>query len=247
MKTEITFIGHATLLIRDRGINILTDPIFGNGPRFAFFFRRSVKAGMGIDELPRIDVLLISHSHLDHYHTPSLKRLAKLYPDARVIVPPGYGKGARRKGFRNVKELDGRSWESAEVSRAGKKLKITAVKSNHPRNTNGYVIEGDSTLWFPGDTGYFDEVRVLPERFRLDLVMLPLMRHIPLLRRFTPHIDAVQGVRLVKELKPKYAMPIHWGFYPRSVNEKDKFVELMKKTGLGMKLLVLNNGESARI
>ena len=234
--TDITFVGHATILIRTDGLNIITDPMFSAGPPF-HVFKRANDAGMCVDELPKIDVILISHSHLDHFDKRSLRKMSK---QSMVIVPPGYRKKLERMGFTDVRELDGKSWESARIGKVG----ITAVKSYHARNCNGYVIKGKHTLYFPGDTGYFDGIKKIAERFKVDVVFLPLMRWIPLLRLFNHHIDAEQAVEMVKVLKPaKYAIPIHWGFYPRSETEMKIFVSMMKKEGFGNKLLVLRNGE----
>jgi len=234
--TDITFVGHATILIRTGGVNILTDPMFSDGPPL-HPFRRDMDVGIRADELPKIDVILISHSHLDHFDTRSLRKLSK---EAMVFAPPGYRRKLEKIGFTDVRELDGKLWESARIG----KVVITAVKSYHARNCNGYIIKGKHTLYFPGDTGYFDGIKKIAEMFKIDVLFLPLMRWIPLLRLFNHHIDAEQAVEMVKILKPsRYAIPIHWGFYPRSERERDRFASMMKKVGLGHKLLVLHNGE----
>ncbi len=241
---ELTFIGHSTLLLKVNGLNILTDPIFSNQPFPAFFFKRALQPGMKVSDLPKIDIILISHAHTDHYDKRSLKKLNK---DATVFAPPGYAKRIRKIGFTNVQELNGREWESKKVRIKGKEIKLTAIKSNHPRNCNGYIIEGDKTFYFPGDTGYFKEIVKIGKKFDIDMLFLPLMRYVPIIRKFNPHINAPESMRMVKEINPKYAMPIHWGFFPQTDREKNKFVEMMKGSKYKDKLLLLDNGESIKL
>ena len=241
--TRITFVGHSTILIQTKDTNIITDPMFGKYPRYLFFYRRSIKAGLKIEDLPKINIILISHSHLDHFHVPSLKKLPK---DALVFVPKGYFKKLAKIGFSNIHELDGNNWDNETLNNNGTQIKLTAIKSNHPKNCQGYIIEGQHTLYFPGDTGYFDEIEDISKKFDIDVVFLPIMKKISLLRRFNQHIDAYQAMEFVKILNPKhYAIPIHWGFFPEFNNhkERNKFENLMQESEFDSKLLILENGE----
>ena len=81
-STKITFIGHSTLLIEINGLKILTDPILGKYPRYLIFFRRKIKPGRTLEQLleKNIDAILLSHSHIDHYHVPTLRKFPKDTP-----------------------------------------------------------------------------------------------------------------------------------------------------------------------
>lgn len=247
-STKITFIGHATLLIEMNGVKLLTDPILGKYPRYLFFFRRRWKAGLTLDQLrdEQIDAILLSHSHIDHYHVPTLRKLS---PDIPFFIPAGY-KNRRYvksayKHFSDIHELN--PWEKEDF----KGVTITAVPSNHPRKCQGYMIEGPHTLYFPGDTGFFEELNEFPNHFpHIDVVFLPIMPHFRYFRNLNPHIDAPEAVELVKILKPqKYAIPIHFGFYPEfhPLKIPNKLKELLEGEGLEHLFYLLKNGESLEL
>ena len=101
-ETNITWIGHATFLIESNGVRILTDPVFGD---LSFFFRRLTPAGRTIEQLPRIDFVLLSHNHRDHMDAASLIALKKLNPEMQVLVPQGDKDWFARRGFSGVKEF----------------------------------------------------------------------------------------------------------------------------------------------
>jgi N-acyl-phosphatidylethanolamine-hydrolysing phospholipase D len=244
--TKITFIGHATLLIEMNGVKILTDPILGRYPRYLVFFKRRLKAGMTIQELLDIgiDVILLSHSHIDHYHVPTLRQFPK---DTPLLVPPDLKKHIKSayKHFSDLRELP--VWASDQFNG----VTITAVPANHPRKAQGYVIAGNHVLYFPGDTGLFDELNEFHSKLPpLDVVFLPMMPYIKLFRKFNPHIDDKGALEMVQILKPKkYAIPIHFGFYPMRNYLKfpNKFKELLEQEGLGHLYHLLLNGETLEL
>src|SRR5919108_3518118 len=101
-----TFVGHATLLLQWKGLNILTDPNFV--PR-VIVPKRLVEPGIPIHRLPRLDLVVVSHAHFDHLVKPSLRQLAK---DVPVVVPEGLAELITPLGFRRVQEL--KWWEVYE-------------------------------------------------------------------------------------------------------------------------------------
>ncbi len=96
----ITWIGHSTFLIQVAGCNILTDPIFGTP---SFFFPRLAKPGVMFDQLPPIDLVMVSHNHIDHMHLPSLKLLEKHHKPV-FLVPHGDKKWFDYHGFAQCTE-----------------------------------------------------------------------------------------------------------------------------------------------
>ncbi|MHA1144499.1 MAG: MBL fold metallo-hydrolase [Candidatus Helarchaeota archaeon] len=244
--TEITFVGHSTLLLKMNGIKIITDPILGRHPRYFILMRRRLKPGFTLEQLldEKIDAILLSHSHLDHYHIPTLRRFPRETP---LFVPKGYESRVQSayKHFTDIYELD--LWQHELFNG----IKITAVPANHPRNAIGYVLEGDHVLYFPGDTGCFKEISEFPNRFPpFDVIFLPIMERFLLWRRLNPHIDARDAVRIVKILKPtKHAIPIHFGFYPRRNYLKIplEFKKLLEKEGLQHLFYLLLNGETLKL
>lgn len=244
--TKITFIGHSTLLININGVNLLTDPILGNRPRGMFIFRRRLKAGRTIGQLleDKIDGILLSHSHLDHYHVPTLRQFPQNTP---FFVPAAYKSLTKSayKHFIDIHEL--KTWQKEKL----KNVEITAVPANHQRRGQGYVIEGDHTLYFPGDTGYFEEIESFPKRFsRIDVVFLPMMEKLGLWRRFNPHIDEHEAIKMIKVLKPRlHAIPIHFGFYPRRdfLLLPNRFKVLLEQEGLEELYKILLNGQTLEL
>lgn len=140
-ETTITWIGHSTFLLQIGGLNIVTDPVWA--ARMATQARLA-PPGIPIEEMPPVDVVLISHSHYDHLHIRSLRRLVG--PNTMLIVPDGLLSKLRRKGFSIIHELAW--WEHITVA---DRVKISFVPAQHwTRRTltdmnrshwGGYVLE----------------------------------------------------------------------------------------------------------
>ncbi|KFN08646.1 MBL fold metallo-hydrolase [Paenibacillus macerans] len=138
--TTVTWIGHSTFLIQYLGLNIVTDPVWAWRMGLT---RRLTAPGIPIEDVPDVDVILISHSHYDHMHVASIRRLYG--SDTQLLVPAGLGAKMIRKGFRRTRELSW--WEDLRVGDA----KITFVPTQHwtrrtPFDTNtshwgGFVLE----------------------------------------------------------------------------------------------------------
>ena len=111
----VTFIGHATFLIQTAAGNVLTDPIYSRraGPLNLVGPRRVRRPAVAFDDLPSIDVVLLSHNHYDHCDVRTLRRLARRF-DPLVIAPLGNGRLVRAAGVRKVEELDW--WQPARSS-----------------------------------------------------------------------------------------------------------------------------------
>ena len=245
-STKITFVGHATLLIEMNGVKLLTDPILGKHPRYLIFFRRRLKPGLSLEQLleEEIDAILLSHSHIDHYHVPTLRRFPQETP---FFVPADYKSYVKSayKHFTDIHELA--TWESEVLNG----ITITAVPAYHQRKAQGYIIEGDHSIYFPGDTGFFNEVHEISERFpNIDVVFLPIMPYIKFFRRYNPHIDTAEALKMVQILKPrKYTIPIHFGFYPNRnfLKYPHQLQELLEQEGLAHLFHLIMNGETLEL
>ena len=102
-KDYAVWIGHATFLLNSGGINILTDPVFSKRAspiRFAGP-KRLIPPAISLEELPKIDVITVSHNHYDHLDIASLKKLFRLNPDVVFLVPKGDKKLLTKKGIKN--------------------------------------------------------------------------------------------------------------------------------------------------
>jgi L-ascorbate metabolism protein UlaG (beta-lactamase superfamily) len=202
---SLRFLGHATVLIELAGLRILTDPVLTD--RVAFIRRTSPSPEP--DHQQAIDVVLVSHGHLDHLHRASLELVGR---DVVIIVPHGMGAMVRRWGFRHVLVAD--PHERFELG----SLTVTATPAVHsgdrppsgPRGTAlGYLIEAaDRRIYFAGDTDLFDGMAAIGQP-GLDVALLPVWGWGP---RLGPgHLDPERAARAAGLLDAKVTVPIHWG------------------------------------
>lgn len=210
-ELTLAWLGHATVLINFYGTWLLTDPalrphvgvnILGMtiGPR------RIVKPALAIRELPPLDAVLISHSHMDHCDLGTLKRLPR---QTAAVVQRDNGDLVRR--FRRVSELD---WnESVEINGA----RIEAIEVNHwgarrltdkHRGYGGFLItKHDRALVFGGDTAYTRAFGRLRERLpQIDVAMLPIGAYDPWIYA---HANPEQAWAMRREMNATYILPMH--------------------------------------
>ena len=203
--SRITWVGHATALIEIGGARLLTDPLLRG--RLGHLVRHGAPPAAGVTA--DLDAVLISHLHLDHLDIPSLKRLPR---DTRLLVPRGAGTLLRRQGFARVEELA--VGDDADV--AG--VRVAAVPAVHDRRRRPYGAEGDTLgfvaggrVYFAGDTDLFDGMADLGG---MDVALLPVWGWGPSLGE--GHLDPEAAARAAALVRPRIAIPIHWGtFYPR--------------------------------
>ena len=205
--TSITWIGHSTVLLEVDGLRLLTDPLLR--PRFAHV--RRVAPPPDADALADLDVVLISHVHYDHLDVPSLRRLGR---SQHIVAPLGAGRLLRGRGFTDVTEVAvGDELELGTVT-------IRATRADHhPRRRPlgpeappvGYDVVGSSRVYFAGDTDVFDEMSGLVPG--LDVALLPIAgwgSRVP-----KGHMDPLRAAQALALLRPRLAVPIHWGTYLR--------------------------------
>ena len=223
-----TWIGHSTILLQMGGLNVITDPVFSEraspvqwaGPR------RVMPSALSLEALPPIDIVLLSHSHYDHFDKPATKWLAEHHPTATWIVPLGLSKYVKGFGVREAIELDW--WGTTEV----RGMHVTATPARHfsarrlgDRNKTlwcGYAIaHGDRRAYFAGDTAYHPEFSAIGERAGpFDLVMMPIGAYDPRWFMHVVHVDpeeALQGLEDIIASDPDARTPlvlgIHWGTF----------------------------------
>lgn len=220
---QILWIGHSTFLIRIAGITILTDPIFGY---LSFLFPRLTRPGIPIEELPPIDVVLISHNHFDHLDVRSLRRIARRNPKMRILVPWGDRKWLRRK-LCGVSEY--MWWDAERVSKIGpwgaSTVTCTFLPAYHSTRRGlldinkslwgSWMIQaGDKTIYFAGDTAYESHFKSIAEEFpSIDLALLPISPCEPRECTRFSHISAEEAGIALLDLGARAMIPMHWGAY----------------------------------
>jgi L-ascorbate metabolism protein UlaG (beta-lactamase superfamily) len=198
----VQFVGHATVLLELDGVRVLTDPLLRT--RVAHL-RRLVPLEWSPGPL---DAVLLSHLHRDHADLPSLRRLDR---STRLVVPRGAGPFLRRHGFERVIELE--EGDSVDVGR----LHVGAARAVHDGRRHGfgahvaalgYVLTGSRSVYFAGDTEPFAG---MAELGGLDVALLPVAGWGP---RLGPgHLDPTEAAGALRVLRPRVAIPIHWGTY----------------------------------
>lgn len=221
-----TWIGHSTTLIQIGGINVLTDPIWSEraSPFRRVGPRRMVPPGALLDELPPIDVVLLSHNHYDHLDDRTVRRLIARMPDIRWVVPLRLGDFLASRGARQVEEL---GWGD---ERRIANLTLGCAPAQH-HSARGLGDRGRS-LWcgwsiasatarafFAGDTGYHPEFRAIGSRFGpFDLTVIPIGAYEPRWFMRSVHMNPEEAVRAHLELtvgqeRRAAMLAIHWGTY----------------------------------
>jgi L-ascorbate metabolism protein UlaG (beta-lactamase superfamily) len=218
---RVTFINHATALIQTDGLNIITDPIWSEraspvswaGPK------RHRSPGLRFEDLPHIDIVLISHNHYDHLDIQTLVRLNAAHRP-RFVTGLGNRAFLNVRGIIDVTELDW--WEAAKVSN---ELGVTCVPAKHFSGRG--LSDGDATLWcgyvirtssgnvyFAGDTGmgsHFAEIRTRFKQFRLAL--LPIGAYLPGWFMHPVHLSPSEAVEVHHLLEPRVSMAMHFGTF----------------------------------
>ena len=227
----ITWIGQSTFLIQIDGINILTDPIFGD---LAFLYKRFEKPGIALEDLPTIDYILISHNHRDHMEEKALLYLKKFNPI--ICVPLGNKKWFDKRGFKNVIEFSW--WQDKVFLAVSKNIKFSFLPAHHWSSRDvwdmnrslwgSWMIEGDKTIYFAGDSAYSDNYKIISDKFStIDIALMPIGPNEPRKELDHVHMSTEQACMAFLDLKAKNFIPMHWGtFWLASDHFDDPIVRL---------------------
>lgn len=236
-ELRVTFVNHATVLVQRDGVNVLVDPIWSEraGPRPWVGSKRHRPPGIRFEDLPPIDVVLVSHNHYDHLDLPTLERLvARDHPrilvglgNRRLLLDHGIGAAAV--------ELD---WWDALTVRG---LRFTAVPAAHWSNRGladrretlwcGFAIEGPAGLtYFAGDTGYGPHFAALRERLGAPrLALLPIGAFRPRWFMERHHMDPADALRAAGDLGAATSVGIHFGTFSLADDGEDEPVETLRR------------------
>ncbi|OMF30874.1 MBL fold metallo-hydrolase [Paenibacillus sp. FSL H8-0548] len=309
-QPSLTWVGHSTFFIQFGGLNIITDPVWSTKMAFQ---KRLSPPGIKVEDVPPVDVVLISHSHYDHLNINSLR---KLIGTRQLLVPAGLGPKLRKKGFINVKELHW--WESVLING----VKFTFVPSQHstrrnPWDTNsshwgGFVIgrpstrsakivsrfggkpktsdkgsenaavrkeiasaaesistethpffnelnrterpilTDSSTIYFAGDSGYFQGFKEIGRRFSIEVALLPIGAYEPEWFMGPQHITPEQALQAFDDLEAKWFVPMHYGAFKLADDTPREALDRLeaarrKRCIEDKRIIVLPHGETWRL
>jgi L-ascorbate metabolism protein UlaG (beta-lactamase superfamily) len=250
-----TFVNHSTVLLQQQGCHILTDPIWSEraSPLSWIGPRRRRKPGVAWVDLPRIDVVLISHNHYDHLDLPAVRRLAA-QGGTTFIVPAGGARLLRSRNIGPVHELD---WgESLSLKSSLPGLTVHCVpalhfsgRGIHDRNRTlwcGYVIESPERLtYFAGDTAFGPHFAQIRERFGPPrLALLPIGAYEPRWFMSPVHMAPEDAVKAHAILAAQCSIAIHHGTFQLADEGIDTPRKQLRECSPGDLFLVLDNGQS---
>lgn len=245
---SVTYVGHATVLVRLGTVSLLTDPVYSSR---LILPKRLVAPGVPLAGLPPLDVVLVSHGHMDHLDVPTHRRLPKT--DTVAVVAKNLSDLIAGCGYRDVVEL---AWGEQVTVRD---VRITALPVKHwgtrnlwpdERGYTGFLLEhADGTVFFPGDTAYFPGFADYGRRYAIDVALLPIGAYQPPAFRRV-HMNPEDALQTLVDLRARWMVPIHWGTFVISYEPIDEPVrwlgELARERGLTDRVLVLRHGESRR-
>jgi L-ascorbate metabolism protein UlaG (beta-lactamase superfamily) len=255
---SVLFVGTATVLIRLGGYTILTDPNFlhrGDHVHLGYglFSKRLTEPALDVDQLPPLDLVVLSHYHGDHWDRVAEARLDRSLP---IVTTTHAAARLRRSGFRAPHALW--PWQSVEVAKPDAlPLRITAMPGRHGPSAVawplppviGSLLEFGTgrpfRLFISGDTLVHDEFRRIPERVRgIDLALL----HLGGTRILGIYVtmDATQGVEALRILDPRTAIPIHYNDYAVFRSPLEDFQRAVRAAGLEERVHCLRHGETFR-
>lgn len=256
---SVFFVGNATVIIRYAGFTVLTDPNFlhrGDHIHLGYGLtaKRVKDPAIELDQLPAIDLIVLSHLHADHFDREVERRLDR---DIPIITTPSAAAKLAAKGFRATRGIP--TWDTVEVVKGAARLRITATPARHGPpvvakllpETMGSVLEFPTPagrpafrLYLSGDTLVYNALKEIPRRFPdIDLGLFHLGAT-TILGLVMVTMDAAQGVEAIRIINPDDAIPIHMDDYDVFKFSLEDFKRKVIDAGLADRVHYLDRGET---
>ena len=259
-KTQktLTWIGHASFLLQIDGVNILTDPHLTKRASPVSFAgpSRTTPPGLNLEDLPIVDIIVISHNHYDHLDSQTIRQIIKQQKNYQplILVPLKLKKLLENFGATNVKELEW--WDNTKF----RNLKLHCVPvqhwSNRSFNTNktlwcGWVIESSNfKIFFCGDTGYSKDFLTIQEKFSyMDLSLIPIGAYAPRWFMKDHHCNVEEAIQIHKDIQSKQSIAMHWGTFQLTDEPMKEPIQLLKSLSVEKNLskkefIIMKHGET---
>lgn len=245
IRLSALWVGHSTVLVQMEDKVIIVDPVFEDVIGSTMLRKR--EAGLNLEDISKLDIVLISHSHMDHMSLPTLKRIDKLFPKASLVFPvgtekylPSYdmnmvmiktGNSAKRHYIGETKEIDGVKVTSVFAEHEGGRYGFDTYMWNVPGYT-GYIIEYKGlTIFYAGDTIYDEDAfKAIGGKFKINLALIPIgpCRDCEEVNGNAHHVATYGAMILFDDLKADYMIPVHWGAI-RYFNDPDTPLATLKE------------------
>ena len=251
----ITYIGHATTLIRSGESVVLTDPLFSER---VFFAKRQEPINIDLGRLPELSAIVISHAHFDHLDLNAFRYIKSNVP---VFVPGGVGRLASKYIRNPIIELD--PYSSHTLSNG---TEITATEARHRgfrisglryRRCNGYVLKfkNGEKAFFAGYTGYGEHFKEICANYSgegpINVALLPITSYAPKWFMQKHHLNPTEALEAFLDLGAEKMVPIHFGTFKLSSEKMDEPIEWLKRVSsernLSENIVILKSGETAEI
>ena len=256
-ETAVTFIGHSSFLLQMSGRAVLIDPVFATR---LILLRRQRRPGVRVEELPRIDAVLLTHAHMDHLNRPSLKAVTRQmrrrgWPAPVAVVPRGVEDLVVDCGFARVVALEW--WQSSEDVAP---LRVTLTPAKHwgarmfndtHRGFGGYVVEDvggvSPRVYHSGDSAYFGGFKEIGERLKPDVALLPIGAYFPDSYR-SVHTSPEEALRAFVDLRAQVMVPMHYNTFRLGREPMDeplpRLIKAAEKAGVRQGVVALAEGET---
>ncbi|KAJ1757733.1 Protein-lysine N-methyltransferase efm4 [Coemansia sp. RSA 1807] len=233
---QLTWLGHASLLVQINGANVLFDPVFSTrcSPVQWMGPKRFTRAPCTVSELPHIDVLVLSHNHYDHLDWNTLKQVHERFPDIKVLAPLGNRPILSSLGFTNIVIADWWDETSVELPTGGFTFACTPAQHMTARGLfdrmatlwSSWVIVGPTRrFFFSGDTAYSalynnKDHEECPAFVQIGDVYGPMDLSAIAIGAYDPewlfggmHANPEQAVRIHEDVKSRKSVGVHWGTF----------------------------------
>jgi L-ascorbate metabolism protein UlaG (beta-lactamase superfamily) len=254
------------VLIRYAGLTILTDPTFIHihekvNLGFGLYTTRLTNPAMNIEQLPPLDLVILSHFHGDHFDQVAVRELDKSLP---IVTTPHASEELSLRGFTNPQQLD--KWESISFVKGNVQLLITATPGQHGPlpvamflpQVMGSILDfkvkeeddADSSsrrhlfrIYITGDTLVFDDIKEIPKRYSdINIALLHLGGTKVMGIMVT--MDAKEGLEMFNIINPRKAIPIHYNDYDVFKSPLEDFQHEVKEAGIEDRIHYLHHGET---
>lgn len=242
-ELRVTYIGHSTVLIQMDGINILTDPVWYErtspvqwaGPK------RVRPAGIKMEDLPPIHLILQSHNHWDHL---DIVNLPKIYARNKplIITSLGVSQFLKQHGMNNAVDMDW--WDEYTLNNVGNTegLKITCIPAQHfsgrgikDRNAtlwSGFMISSKSSgnVYFAGDSGYATFFKQIGDKFgKIRLALIPIGAYKPEWFMGNIHCSPSEAVQIHHDVRAEKSLAIHHSTFPLADDGQREPIDELEK------------------
>ncbi len=257
---DIAWIGHSTVLINFYGKIILTDPVlFDRVGLYLFGFnygpQRFTPPALTINEIPRPDLILLSHAHLDHMDYKTLINITDMYPgEIECITAYNTSDVINDLEWKSLKEIDWReeisihdiTIKAIEVKHFGWRYPWERDRSagyfHNGRSFNAYVMKkNNKKILFGGDTAFTDKFKESKEK--VDIAIMPIGAYYPWRRN---HCNPDEALQMAKDLDAKIFIPIHTNTFKQGMEPKDEPLNWLRKSysSYNIELGIQNIGET---